>query len=243
MQTKIGLANHVVRYDLREFTGRIFFVTDVHGHYDLLHQALREVAFNAKTDLLFSGGDWTDRGPDSQFVLDYLCEPWIHSVRGNHEQMYIDGFDSHWHPANSSVRTLKAHGGNWIWSLDDLTKILIRDVFGDLPLAMELLLPSGHKIGIVHAEVPYNDWNKFLNITATELEYDGQATCQWARQWYRSDYQGRVENIDYVLCGHTPTESSEVEQLGNMLFADGGSFFNNKINLIELDRKWLEGLK
>lgn len=244
MRKLIGSCEHIAQYDLRKFKGRIFFVTDLHGHYDLLHEELRRAAFNSETDLLFSGGDWTDRGPDSQYVLDYLTEPWIHSVRGNHEQMFIDGFEAHWHPSDRNVRCLKSHGGDWIWnSLDDLQKILIHDVFKDLPIAMELLLPRGRKVGIIHAEVPYNDWNKFKEIEANELEYHGQAVAQWERTWYSRGYKGQVQGVDFVLCGHTPTDTGEVEQHGNMVFADGGSFFRKKVNLIELNDEFMRRIK
>ena len=241
MRRLIGSCGHVAQYDLQNFNGRIFVVSDLHGHYDLLHEALKDAGFYSKTDLLFVIGDWTDRGPDSKYILDYVNEPWVHSVQGNHEKMYIEGFESHWHPNNRSVLTLKAHGGDWIWNsgLTDLDKILIHEAFSAMPLAIELLLPNSIKVGLIHAEVPYNDWNQWLNISQAELEWDGTATAQWARRWYQAQYNGCVKNIDLVMVGHTPTKSSDIEQLGNMLFIDGGSFFNDKINLVEIDKEFL----
>lgn len=85
--------SHIKYFD-RNTKGRDFFTTDIHGCYDLLHEKLREVAFDANKDRLFSGGDWCDRGPDSKHVLDYLNEPWIHSVRANHEEMLIEAYES-----------------------------------------------------------------------------------------------------------------------------------------------------
>ena len=245
MHKVIGSCGHVHQYDLREFKGRIFAVSDLHGHYDLLHEALKEVAFDSTKDLIFVGGDWTDRGPDSKHVLDYVNEPWIHSIQGNHERMYMDGFESHWHPNNRSVLTLKAHGGDWIWNsgLTDLDKILIHEAFSAMPLSIELLLPNNNKVGIIHAEVPYNDWNKWLNITKAELEWDGEATAQWARTWYRKRYQGEVNGVDCVIVGHTPTDSNGVEQYGNMVFIDGGSFFSGKINLVEINDEFMRRVK
>lgn len=242
MHKVIGSCGHVFQYDLRNFKGRIFVVSDLHGHYDLLHEALSQVSFNSNTDLLFVIGDWTDRGPDSRFVLDYVNEPWVSSVQGNHEKMYMEGYESDWHPDNRSVRTLKVHGGNWIWNsgLNDLEKKLIYEAFRDMPLGIELLLPNEVKIGLVHAEVPYNDWDQFLKITKAELDWDGAATAQWARTWYMSKYNGRVKNVDLVMCGHTPTDSGNIEKYGNMLFIDGGSFFNDKINFVEIDKEFLE---
>jgi serine/threonine protein phosphatase 1 len=242
MRKLIGSCNHVAQFNLRNFKGRIFVVSDLHGHYDLLHDALKEVGFNSDTDLLFVLGDWTDRGPDSRYVLDYVNEPWIHSISGNHEIMFVEGFESHWHPTNRSVLTLKAHGGDWIWNsgLTDLDKILIHEAFKNMPIGMELLLPNDKKVAMIHAEVPYNDWNQFLNISSAELEWDGLATAQWARTRYSRSDDVLVKNVDLVMVGHTPTDSGLCEKLGNVLYIDGGSFFNYRINLVEINNEFME---
>lgn len=241
MRKIIGSCGHIHQYDMRAFKGRIFFTTDLHGHFDLLHDALRAVAFDATKDFLFVGGDWTDRGVDSRYVLDYINEPWIGSVQGNHCQMFIDGFESHWHPNNRSVLTLKAHGGEWIWGMNDLEKILIHDAFKSLPLGIELILPGEIKVGIVHAETPYNDWDQFKSITKDELEWDGKATAQWARSWYSRRHNGCVKGVDLVLVGHTPTDSGEPERLGNMLFCDSGCHWTDRINLLEITEELVRG--
>ena len=77
----IGSQKHIHQYDLRDFKGRIFFTTDLHGHYELLHQKLKEVSFDSTRDMLFVGGDWCDRGPDSKHIMDYIYEPWLHSIK------------------------------------------------------------------------------------------------------------------------------------------------------------------
>lgn len=242
MRKLIGSCNHVAQYDLRDFKGRIFAVSDLHGHYDLLHEALNNVAFDSTKDLLFVIGDWCDRGPDSKHVLDYVNEPWIHSLCGNHDQMFIDGFEAHWHPNNRSVLCLKAHGGDWIWTLTDLEKILIHEAFSAMPLGIELLLPHGRKVGLVHAEVPYHDWDKWVDIVETERDHT-QAVAQWSRRWYDSQFKGQVKGVDFVIAGHTPTDSGNIERLGNMLFIDGGSFFNDNVNLVEIDDKLFRSMK
>lgn len=237
MRKLIGNQNHIAQYDLREFKGRVFFVTDVHGHYDLLHQALRDVAFNSETDLLFSGGDWTDRGPDSQHVLDYLNEPWIHSVRGNHEELFCGAVDENWEGRNSDC--LFMNGVKMDYPSSTETTKAIYDTFKSLPLGIELLMPRGRKIGIVHAEVPGYDWEYFKQVTKAELEWNEQAVAQWARRWYDRGFTGQVAGVDFVLVGHTPTDSGDTEKLGNMVFCDGGSFFRKKINLIEINDEFM----
>ena len=58
MYKVIGSMGQIHQYDLREFKGRVFFTTDLHGSYDLLHEKLKEVGFDTSKDLLFVGGDW-----------------------------------------------------------------------------------------------------------------------------------------------------------------------------------------
>lgn len=244
MRKRIGSCNHIDQYDLRDFKGRIFFVTDIHGHFDLLHEKMRDLAFDTSRDLLFVGGDTTDRHIDSKYVLDYVNEPWFNSVQGNHCKMYIDAFESHWHPNNRSVLTLKAHGGDWIWNsgLTDLDKILIHEAFSNMPIGIELLLPDDVVIGIIHAACPYSDWNAFKSITSAELEWNGLATAQWSRTKYdrKADYS--VKGLDVLLVGHTPTDTGGIEQLGNVVYCDLGSFFSGNLGMFEIDKNFISSV-
>lgn len=220
--------------DATRYKGRIFFTSDLHGCYDLLHEKLYEVSFDSSRDILISGGDWADRGVDSKYVLDYLSEPWIHSVRANHEQLVIQTYEDGF--IGPAAGCLMANGGEWYFDLNDQDPIhakAIYDTFKSLPLGIELITPT-ETIGIVHAQCPYNDWNRFKKISADELEWDGMATAQWARSNYDRRDEIIVKGVDRLLVGHTPVNSGEVEVLGNVWYTDLGSFFRNKISFIQL---------
>lgn len=65
---------------------RYVFVSDIHGTYDKLIQALNEVNFNREVDTIVSLGDAFDRGPDSLKVLKFLMScPNRILVWGNHD--------------------------------------------------------------------------------------------------------------------------------------------------------------
>lgn len=228
----VGAQKHIDFYDLSDFKGRAFFVTDLHGCYHLLHEKLKEVAFDSTKDILFSGGDWTDRGPDSKHVMDYINEPWIHSVQANHEALYIGAYEEKWE--GSFTNCLVSNGGAWVGELSESACTSIYEVFKSLPLGIEILLPSGKKVGIIHSQVPYEDWEQFKSITKAELEWSVLNTCQWARDKYDKQYSKPVKNIDLVLSGHTPTNSGEIETLGNQIFCDLGSFFRDKISFYQI---------
>ena len=95
--------------------GTDYCVGDIHGCFDRLLDLLKATNFNEKVDRLFSVGDLCDRGPNSDQVLDWLEQPWFHSVRGNHEQMLIDAND----PYNSEAEgMLFMNGGQWFFQLE-----------------------------------------------------------------------------------------------------------------------------
>lgn len=213
--------------------GRDFFTTDLHGCYDLLHEQLRLNAFDSTKDRLFVGGDWCDRGPDSQYVLDYIYEPWIHSIQANHEKMLIDAYEQ---GENSNAAGMLAiNGGMWFYELSKEKQTAIYEAFKSLPLAIEIETSKG-LIGIIHAEVPYGDWEKFRNISDIELEYNGEAVAQWSRTKYDKQDKSSVKGLYKCFVGHTPTKSGEIEQLGNVFYSDLGSFFRDKISFVELSK-------
>ena len=111
----------------------------------------------------------------------------------------------------------------------------IYESFKSLPLAIELETRSGKRVGIVHAEVPCGDWEWFKGMTKAELDHSGYAVAQWARSRYDKQRVDNVIGIDYVLVGHTPTKTGDVEMLGNVVYTDAGSFFRGKLNFIEIN--------
>ena len=67
---------------------RIVAVSDVHGFYDEMMAALKEVNFNPETDLFVSCGDAMDRGNKPREVLEFLNNlPNKVLVQGNHETL------------------------------------------------------------------------------------------------------------------------------------------------------------
>jgi hypothetical protein len=70
---------------------RFVIISDVHGFYDEMVEALSEVNFNPDTDVLVSLGDNFDRGPQPVEVMRYLQElPRKVLVKGNHESLLRD---------------------------------------------------------------------------------------------------------------------------------------------------------
>ena len=102
----------------------IYAIGDVHGRLDLLLRLQALVAADAARRratrrILVRLGDYIDRGPDSQRVLDHLVAPpppgfETVDLRGNHEQLLLDfaadaGRGTRW-LANGGLATLASYG-------------------------------------------------------------------------------------------------------------------------------------
>lgn len=214
----------------RNTAGRDFVVGDIHGCFHLLRQAMAEAGFNEGRDRLLSVGDLVDRGPHSDDALEWLAKPWFYAVRGNHEQMVIDaetvGVDPGLHCVNGAL---------WFYQLTDVERRQFALEFADLPYAIEVDTPDG-VIGLVHAEVPGDDWAAFRDaLTAAEdsrpANFDHiERFALWGRDLIRgrSSFAG-VAGVDRVYVGHTPVADWQI--LGNVHYIDTGAVFGKRLTL------------
>ena len=112
--TALTASSHapLVRRVPRNTTGRDIIVGDVHGHFTRLCVALVEIDFNPGAgDRLFHVGDLVDRGPESIMALEWLAQPWVFAVAGNHEDFAI-----RWPNGNMDSGNYHANGGSWMMS-------------------------------------------------------------------------------------------------------------------------------
>lgn len=199
-----------------------YCVGDVHGCFDRLLDFLKAIDFNEKVDRLFSVGDLCDRGPNSDQVMAWLEQPWFHPVRGNHEQMVIDAND----PYNSEAEgMLFMNGGQWFFQLEHTKQKEIAFAFESLPFMIEVETPSRTTFGIVHADVPWNDWDKTKErLYQEDVQVKNYLT--WSRDRVNGYTLGDVVGVDYLVVGHTPLP--EYQQENNVLRLDTGAVFRGK---------------
>lgn len=77
---------------------RYYCISDIHGQYDKMIEALKDAGFNKETDTLISVGDLFDRGDKSKEVLEFVMScPHRILCMGNHDlrlmQLIINPFD------------------------------------------------------------------------------------------------------------------------------------------------------
>ncbi|OHV11884.1 metallophosphoesterase [Kushneria phosphatilytica] len=193
--------------------GHDYVVGDIHGYYDVLMTSLERLEFDRSCDRLFCVGDLIDRGPQSVQCLELVREPWFFAVRGNHELMAKRAlFENEW-------GMWLHNGGAWSKEYDRVAlRTTLAECMMQMPWAMEVPLPDGRRIGIVHAEPP-EDWN--------HIESCDRQALVWSRNRIQSGDTTPVQHIDAVIVGHTPVEQPRV--LGNVRYIDIGVFLSNRL--------------
>lgn len=191
--------------------GKDYFIGDIHGNYSLLMEHLKSVQFNFKTDRLFSVGDIIDRGEESEKCLELLVEPWFNSVLGNHEYLFLQGFNN-----SSYWEILINNGGQWIdnW-FNNPSKLLswAHLIRIKMPLSFTVESALG-KIGVVHAEAPA-DWLELETVAVNEqivIPYI------WQRRNLIEPSGNAIKNIDAVVHGHNSLENPVI--INNQLWID-----------------------
>lgn len=224
---------------------RLYAIGDVHGHLDLLLDALERVgADRARTGdeaaPLVQVGDLVDRGPDSRGVVQFLMEltgsdPRVTVLRGNHDNM----FALYAGPEPKGDPRLRA-GLSWFHPR----------IGGDATLISYGVDPSGPP-ATVHAEtrraVPEAHL-AFLNslpLSARHGEallvhagirpgiaFDAQdpADLYWIRHDFLDDPR---DHGALVVHGHTPVD--RVEHHGNRLAIDTGAAYGGPLSAVVIE--------
>lgn len=232
--------------------GRDFVVGDIHGQYEMLSTLLQGVAFEIGRDRLIALGDLIDRGPSSEDVVEmFATTPGFYSILGNHEFLLLQ------HRSSASAAMLWNGSGNaWSVRADPARLSHAIQYAGTLPLAIEVPLADGRRVGLIHAEMPLDmDWADLetlsLNRGASVEINDGiQPTLLWGRSRFACmatmardpkakavsvsrraqirEWMVPTPGIDLLLCGHSITPGAEPITLGNHVFIDTGGSYPGK---------------
>lgn len=224
--------NNLIKFFSVNTEGSDYIVGDIHGCYSLLHKELANINFNHEVDRLFCVGDLVDRGLESIDALDILSKPWFHSVLGNHDMMAIDYYIYKVNKALDTryIENYVRNGGQWFIDLDTETQKIIAEKFLRLPVIIEVQVGNS-KVGIVHADCPFGDWNYFKEVVLSGNDKVLEQ-CIWSRARVRSPTQEVIAGIDSIYHGHTVLERRVT--LGNRNYIDTGAVFGNKLTLEKL---------
>lgn len=222
-------------HNLDQSTGRVLFAGDIHGHYSDFMRELEKLKFEPNKDVVYSLGDLTDRGKENLQCLELINEDWFKAMLGNHDLFMllflITGENEGSLPGRMwfSPRT----GGAWFKDLNSVQKDRVRELAQILSLKPSARQVDIHhsngltRFGLVHAEVPNNDWNFVLNKKKLENHAD---VVTESRKKIKSFVHDRVKvhdiphvkNIDILISGHSIV--NKPLWLHNHLYIDTGSY-------------------
>lgn len=214
---------HTVKRMARNDDGRDFVIGDIHGAFDLVLAGMARVGFDPKKDRIFSVGDLVDRGPGSPRALRFLAQPYVHAVRGNHEQNFLDLY-AQGEPDPEALEVIaRRFGMDWWLDVDDSKRRQLLAAFAALPIVIEVPTSRG-TVGIVHGDVPMGmDWASFLSA----VERGNQAVLDVAlsgRGRITEQRDDGVQGVGRVYVGHTPQWGGAM-RYGNVYAIDTGAIF------------------
>lgn len=206
----------------RNNRGRDFVIGDIHGAFDLVLRGMEKAKFDPAADRLISVGDLIDRGSGSHRCVKFLAQPYVHAVRGNHEEMLIDLYEDG-EPAPEILRfKAQSNGFAWWLSMSDSQRQDILTAVRGLPYVLEVETIRG-TVGLLHADVPRGmSWVEFLDAIAAG-DQAVLKTCLWGRNRVQSGDSSGVKGIGRVYVGHTPQKGPK--QLGNVFYIDTAAVF------------------
>lgn len=202
----------------------IWVVGELHGCYTNLMDRLNELKFDPEKDLLISVGDLVDRGTENVECLELIMMPWFRAVRGNHEQMMIDGLSEY-----GNVNHWLMNGGGWFFNLDYDKEVLAKALAhkaAELPLVIELVTQD-KKIVICHADYPDYEYEFGRPIN--------EENVIWDRRRVSDSIDGIVNDIagaDLFIFGHTPAKKPM--KYGNQMYIDTGAVFCGNLTLVQV---------
>ncbi len=230
---------------------KLFVVSDIHGHYTLLKEALDNVGFDDKNPehLLVCCGDYFDRGNENVEVLKFF-ERLKYKVllRGNHEDLLLKLLETgeilpHNH-INGTIQTLINFFGKYaVQNFDGVvdfsgqwrTVDRICDFINETVNFFET-----ENYVFVHGWVPgtSKEW-RFSNDPAWEK-------ARWIKWTEKYDGTRPIENKT-LICGHMPTfyankfdfnrskDDASIFYGDGLIAIDAGTYDTKKVNVLVLE--------
>ena len=222
--------------------GRDFVVGDIHGHFELFEQLLKEVEFDENLDRVISVGDGIDRGPESHRALEFLEKSWFYSIMGNHEAMLMASQAREY----GIYELWMKNGGEWSDLVSENFLNRLAEAYKNLPYVIEIETKSGI-VGVVHADVPTHlSWIELIDgLSTSRLKGKDLQALLWSRDSYRGFRKSReypgvmkehyIDEVYRVYVGHSIVNTPCL--FGNMMFIDTGAYVTGNLSAIDLNNE------
>ncbi len=233
---------------------KLFVVTDIHGHYTLLKEALDRAGFDpAQEDhVLLCCGDYFDRGNENVEVMRFFERlPRKILLRGNHEDMLLKllqtGKLQRHHYMNGTLATLQSFFGKY--AIDPSDDSI--DFSGKTSTVNRLLdfisetvdYYETERYVFVHGWLPENVSTQAQRQNATKEDWEKARWVKWTEK-----YDGRRPLPEKILiCGHLPTffankfdplrskDDAGIFRGSGLIALDAGTFDSHQVNVLVLE--------
>ncbi|MGH1351047.1 MAG: metallophosphoesterase family protein [Methyloligellaceae bacterium] len=224
---------------------RLYAIGDIHGRADLLMRLIDTIMEDSegrrkvRNEVLIFLGDYIDRGPESNRVIDFLVNHLPERfdkvfLKGNHEQMMLEAIQN-----KQALPTWFHNGGKatlYSYGIDPEKYIFkpgATQILGEL---LEQKMPLKHKDFFkgLDLNTSYGDYF-FVHAgvnPALSLDEQKERDMLWIRQRFLQ-YRRKFEKT--VVHGHTITASPEVRS--NRVGIDTGAWRTGRLTALRLQNK------
>lgn len=203
---------------------RIFAIGDVHGMLNLLIPAVAKIEeFAAEGDMIVMLGDYVDRGPDSQGVIDFLMEYQrsgklrMVCLKGNHEDLMVDAFD---------------HGQTYNWlnngGYETLNSYLTEGTLDQKFQAVSEVHLEWMRNLPVHHETKNHIFVHAGLRPGVKLHDQVPDEMMWIRGLFLNADADQFPDGKVIVHGHTPQET--VENLPHRVNLDTAAFYYGNLS-------------
>ena len=233
---------------------KLFVISDIHGYYTLMAEALEEAGFEKENEnhFLVCLGDYFDRGPENREVLKFF-ERLKHRVllRGNHEDLLIKllqtGKIQPHNYINGTLSTLEEFFGKYFVdpvddSIDFSGKTRTVDRICDFIDSTENYFET-EKYVFVHGWLPDKCYSSADLKAVTTEQWAEARKVRWSER-----YDGEKPLSDKTLvCGHMPTffantfdrsrekGSTDIFYGNGLIAIDAGTHDSKNLNVLVLE--------
>jgi len=164
------------KLELEDCYKRHLIVGDIHGQYALLQKLLKDIDYDAESDMLYTVGDMIDRGEESYEVVDFFTSHKNRvSILGNHEMMVIRGQTDLW--------VMNCRSSTHLYLIENLVdKSWLQSKIEDLPIFLDVSC-GDLNFRLVHAETnqTYDNEDIMMRLNGGIKDYRFEEEAIWGR--------------------------------------------------------------
>ena len=215
----------------------IYAIGDIHGCLKALKDLMDKLPLQDADEVVFLG-DYIDRGPDSNGVLDYLVKirkPTWHFLRGNHEQLLLDWLG---HPSPLTASNWLLNGGHQTLQ-SYVPKERLDEVRGEgAHILLQSYIPHTHVEFLNALPLTHDTPDAFFCHAGINLDkpLDKQDADDllWIRRKFIQDPRPTPK---LVVHGHTPVEKVDLSR--DRINLDTGCVYGGYLTAMDVPHRIL----